>query len=118
MKKPASQVRADHYAQIQMQMLVSGCKQAYLVNFSVTKPSFIIRVPFDEQWCEAAVELVSYVWAQSKSDDGFNVIAFTTKATPFWKLTKSKLNKLNDKESLNSKQVPSSRNETKNTLFQ
>lgn len=117
-KQPGALVRADHFAQMQFQMLVSGCKQAYLVQFSVTKPSIIFRVPFDEQWCEAAIELISQVWAESRSENSVNVAAFTKKAQQFWKLTKSTLKQLNDKDSLISKEVTSSKNQTKTNHFE
>lgn len=72
-KRPGATVPADHFAQVQLQMLVSGCKQAYLVHYSVTRPSTILRVPFDDQWCQAAVELLSDIWAEPQFIGGSGV---------------------------------------------
>ncbi len=87
-KKPGAIIRADHFAQVQLQMLVSGCSQAYLVHFSVTKPSIILRVAYDSLWMKKAIRLVHHVWIESKNADSNIAITMSMKAKSFWQLTR------------------------------
>ena len=57
MSAPNKVVDAAHYAQVQLQMLVTGTKQAYLVYWSCTA-THTFRVPVNYDWLTAALTVL------------------------------------------------------------
>ena len=61
--QPDASVSAEHYSQVQMQLLVTGKANAYLVSWACSSAN-IFKITINFEWLQAALELLSSIQAK------------------------------------------------------